>query len=81
MRAPGLFPYMQLHWRALVALFGLILTGFLVGLAFDSITIALWSLMSGFVVAFVLATAFLRAEGHSPEHHARVDSMFGDMNP
>ena len=71
---------MQLHWRALVALFGLILTGFLVGLAFDSITIALWSLLSGFVVAFVLATAFLRAEGHSPEHHARVDAMFGDMN-
>jgi len=72
---------MQLHWRSLVALFGLILSGFVLGLALDSLMVALWSVLSGFVVAFVLATAFLRAEGHSPEHHARVDVMFGDMNP
>lgn len=71
---------MEQHWRSLIGMFGLILAGFVGGVAFDSITIALWSLMSGLVVAFVMATAFLRAEGHSPEHHARVDAVFGDMN-
>ena len=72
---------MEQHWRALVVLFALILTGFVCGLAIDSIAVALASLVSGLVVAFVLATAFLRAEGHSPEHHARVDVVFGDTNP
>ena len=72
---------MQQHWRSLVGLFALILVGFVCGLAIDSIAIALGSLVSGLVVAFVLATAFLRAEGHSPEHHARVDVVFGDTSP
>ena len=72
---------MERHWRSLIALFGLILVGFVSGLAFDSLWLALASLVAGLDVAFVLATAFLRAEGHSPEHHARVDRVFGDMNP
>jgi hypothetical protein len=72
---------MELHWRFLVALFGLILLGFVSGLALDSIAIALGSLVAGLVVAFVFATAFLRADGHSPEHHANVDRVFDDMNP
>jgi hypothetical protein len=72
---------MEQHWRAIIGMFGLILAGFVGGLTFDSITVALWSLMSGLVIAFVMATAFLRADGHSPEHHARVDKVFGDMNP
>jgi len=72
---------MEQHWRFLVTMFGLILVGFVSGLAFDSIAIALASLVSGLVAAFVFATAFLRPEGHSPEHHARVDRVFGDMNP
>jgi positive regulator of sigma E activity len=71
---------MEQHWRALIGMFGLILAGFVGGLTFDSITVALWSLMSGLVVAFVMATAFMRADGQSPEHHPRVDGVFGDMN-
>jgi len=72
---------MQQHWRSLVVMFGLILIGFVGGLALESIALALASLVSGLVVAFVLATAFLRAEGHSPEHHARIDRAFDDTNP
>jgi len=72
---------MQRHWRALVIGFALILCGFLAGLALDSIAIALASLVSGLVVAFVMAIAFLRADGHSPEHHARVDRVFDDTSP
>jgi len=72
---------MEQHWRFLITLFALILTAFVSGLAFDSIALALGGIVSGLVVAFVFATAFLRADGHSPEHHARVDRVFGDMNP
>jgi hypothetical protein len=72
---------MQRHWRSLVVIFGLILLGFVGGLAFESIALALASLVSGLVVAFVMATAFLRAEGHSPEHHVRTDRVFDDTNP
>jgi hypothetical protein len=72
---------MQRHWRSLVVMFGLILVGFVGGLALESIALALASLVSGLVVAFVMAIAFLRADGHSPEHHARMDRMFDDMSP
>ena len=72
---------MQRHWRSLVLMFALILAGFLTGLALESIALALASLVSGLVVAFVMSIAFLRADGHSPEHHARVDRVFDDTNP
>ena len=72
---------MQRHWRSLVVMFALILVGFLGGLALDSIALALGSLVSGLVVAFVMATAFMRADGHSPEHHPRSDRVFDDANP
>lgn len=72
---------MQRHWRSLVVMFGLILVGFVVGLALESIAIALASLVSGLVVAFVMAIAFMRADGHSPEHHARMDRVFDDTSP
>jgi positive regulator of sigma E activity len=73
--------FMEQHWRALVGLFGLILVGFMSGLALESIAISLASMVGGLVVAFVMATAYLRADGHSPEHHARMDRVFDDMNP
>ena len=72
---------MQRHWRALVIGFGLILVGFVGGLALESIAIALVSLVTGLVVAFVMAIAYLRPEGASPEHHARVDHLLDDTNP
>ena len=72
---------MQRHWRALVGLFGLLLLGFVGGLGFGSIAFALASLVSGLVIAFVMAVAYLRPAGASPEHHARVDHMLDDTNP
>jgi hypothetical protein len=72
---------MQRHWRSMVVMFGLILVGFVAGIALESIALALACLVSGLVMAFVMATAFLRADGHSPEHHARVDRAFDDTNP
>jgi hypothetical protein len=72
---------MQRHWRSLVVMFGLMLAGFVAGLGLGSIALALASLVSGLVVAFVMAIAFMRAEGHSPEHHARMDRVFDDTSP
>jgi hypothetical protein len=71
---------MQRHFGALVAGYSFILVGFVFGLAFDSIALALASLVSGLVAAFVMAVALLRADGHSPEHHAHVNRVLDDVN-
>jgi hypothetical protein len=72
---------MQRHWRGLVALFGLLTLAFVSALWIDSVAIALAALVSGLVMAFVMATAWMRADGHSPEHHAAVDKVFDDTSP
>lgn len=72
---------MQRHWRGLTVLFGLLSLAFVAALWLDSVAIALASLVSGLVMAFVMATAWMRADGHSPEHHAGVDKVFDDTSP
>jgi hypothetical protein len=72
---------MQRHWRGLVGLFGLLSLAFVVALWVDSVAFALAALVSALVLAFVMATAWMRADGHSPEHHASVDRVFDDTNP
>jgi hypothetical protein len=59
----------------------LMVAGFVGALAFDSIAIALGSLISGLVVMFVMAVAYLRPEGAAPEHHPRIDHILDDTNP
>jgi hypothetical protein len=72
---------MQRHWRALVGIVMFMVAGFVGALAFDSIAIALGSLVSGLVVMFVMAVAYLRPEGARPEHHPRIDHILDDTNP
>ena len=72
---------MQRHWRGLVALFGLLVVAFVTALWADSVAIALASLVSGLVLAFVMSTAWMRADGHSPEHHPAIDRVVDDTNP
>jgi hypothetical protein len=72
---------MQRHWRGLVILFGLLALAFVAALWADSVAFALGALVSGLVLAFVMSTAWMRAEGHSPEHHAPVDRVFDDTHP
>lgn len=64
-----------------MALFGLLTLAFVSALWVDSVAIALAALVSGLVFAFVMATAWMRADGHSPEHHARIDRAFDDTSP
>jgi DMSO/TMAO reductase YedYZ heme-binding membrane subunit len=72
---------MQRHWRALVGMVVLMIVGFVGAIAFGSIAIALGSLISGLVVMFVMAIAYLRPEGSAPEHHPRIDHILDDTNP
>ena len=72
---------MQRHWRFLIVLFALVLFGFVTGAATGSIAISLGSIVCGIVVAFVMGIAFLRPEGHTPEHHPPVDRALDDTNP
>ena len=74
-------PSMQRHWKGLVLLFGLLATAFIASLWADSVAFALGSLVSGLVVAFVMSIAWMRADGHSPEHHHRIDHVIDDTNP
>ena len=62
-------------------MFGLLSLAFVAALWVDSVAFALAALVSGLVLAFVMATAWMRADGHSPEHHAPVDRVFDDTNP
>jgi hypothetical protein len=72
---------MQRHWRGLIALFALLAIAFVAALWADSVAMALGALVSGLVLAFVMSTAWMRAEGHSPEHHHPVDRVVDDTSP
>ena len=72
---------MQRHWKGIIVLFGVLALAFVAALWFESVAIALGALVSGLVIAFVMSTAWMRADGHSPEHHPPVDRAFDDTNP
>jgi hypothetical protein len=72
---------MQRHWRALIGMVVIMVIGFVGALALDSVAMALGTLISGLVVLFVMAIAYLRPEGASPEHHPRIDHILDDTNP
>jgi hypothetical protein len=72
---------MQRHWRALVGIVMLMVAAFVGALALNSIALALGTFISGLVVMFVMAIAYLRPAGASPEHHPRVDRILDDTNP
>jgi hypothetical protein len=72
---------MQRHWRALVGIVMLMIAAFVGALALDSIALALGTLVSGLVVMFVMAIAYLRPKGSAPEHHPRIDHILDDTNP
>jgi hypothetical protein len=72
---------MQRHWRALVGMVVFMVAGFVGALALDSIAMALGTLISGLVVMFVMAIAYLRPDASAPEHHPRIDHLLDDTNP
>lgn len=75
------FSIMQRHWKGLVVLFASLALAFITALWMESMAFALGSLVAGLVVAFVMSTAWMRPEGHTPEHHHRVDRLVDDTHP
>ena len=69
------------HSTALVALFLITVGLFAVALVAGSALLAFMALLGGLVVAFVLATAWMRPTSYPPEHHPKVDRMFDDTAP
>lgn len=69
------------HSTALVALFLITVGLFAVALVAGSALLAFMALLGGLVVAFVLATAWMRPTSYPPEHHPKVDRVFDDTAP
>jgi hypothetical protein len=53
----------------------------ILAVVFDWLWLAFAVLISAPVIGAVMATAFLRAKGRSPEHHPPVDRYLNDREP
>jgi predicted lysophospholipase L1 biosynthesis ABC-type transport system permease subunit len=69
------------HSTGMVALFVVTVGFFALALVAGSTLLAFMALMGGLVVAFVLATAWMRPQSYPPEHHPKVDRLFDDTAP
>ena len=58
-----------------------ILLSFGIGLATGSFGLALATLVAGGVVLFIMAIAYMRPHGQSPEHHPPGDRFVDDTAP
>ncbi len=68
------------HAKALVELFAVIALAAETAFLTSSFWVALFALLAGLDVAFVLGIAWLRPAG-AVEHHPRVDKLFDDADP
>jgi hypothetical protein len=69
------------HSTAMVALFVVMVGVFGTALVAGSALIAFVALLTGLVVAFVMATAWMRPDSSPREHHPKVDRIFHDTAP
>jgi hypothetical protein len=65
----------------MVALFVITVGLFGLALVAGSTLLAFMALMGGLVVAFVLATAWMRPTSYPLEHHPKIDKIFKDTAP
>lgn len=69
------------HSTSLVTTLGLVPIAFGGALLDGSPEVALITLLGGWIVAALLATAWTRPPSGSPEHHPRIDRLFDDTSP
>lgn len=69
------------HTTSIVALFVAIVLGFGAALIAGSALVAVVVLVTGLVVAFVIATAWMRPPSAPTEHHPSTDKVFNDQHP
>jgi len=72
---------MSRHGVGMVLLLVLTATAFALTLMLGYPIGAFSLLLVGFVVAFVLATAWMRPPSYPPEHHPKIDRIFKDTAP
>ena len=72
---------MKRHGTVMVILFLATVAAFGLSLMAGSPVVAFTLLLVGFVVAFVMATAYSRPGGYPPEHHPKIDKIFDDTAP
>lgn len=65
----------------MVALFVVTVGLFGLALVAGSTMLAFMALLGGLVVAFVLATAWMRPTSSPREHHPKIDRIFNDTAP
>lgn len=65
----------------MVAVFFVITGAFALALMAGSMMVAVALLMSGIVVAFVMAVAWMRPNAETTEHHPKIDRLFDDTAP
>lgn len=72
---------MQRHGTVMVILFIATVAAFGLSLMAGFPVVAFALLLVGFVVAFVMATAYARPRSYPPEHHPKIDKIFDDTAP
>ena len=69
------------HSTGMVAVFFIMVAVFGIALFLGSALVAFVTLLTGLVVAFVMATAWMRPDSNSTEHHPKIDRIFRDTAP
>lgn len=72
---------MSRHGVGMVLLLVLTVAAFALALMLGQPIGAFALLLVGFVVAFVMAIAWMRPPSSSPEHHPKIDRIFNDTAP
>lgn len=68
------------HTTGIVSLFVLLVIGFEVALIAGSTVLGVIVLVTGLVLAFVMAIAWMRPRNGPEEHHPKVDEVFNDRH-
>jgi len=69
------------HTTSIVALFVAIVLGFEAALIAGSTLVGVVVLLAGLVLAFVIATAWMRPSSSPTEHHPPTDKALNDQHP
>jgi hypothetical protein len=72
---------MRAHWKGIIGLFLFMGIGFAAAVTTSSLYIGLVVLLIGFVLVFVMTTAWMRPPGSPIEHHAPGDRLLNDTRP
>ena len=59
----------------------LVAVAFAIALSLGHPVVGFVMLIGGLVITFVMAIAYMRPKGHTPEHHGKIDRIVRDTKP